>query len=94
MCCTKGIYGYKFIKRNLSLKKEQFQHKLSSSSNARAGRNVSVIISQTGATISCPLHSADFLDNIEQIMSNKFHAKTEQECRDPDCKYIAAFISV
>ena len=94
MCCTKGIYGYKFIKRNLSLKKEQFQRKLSSSSNARAGRNVSVIIFQTGATISCPLRSADFLDNIEQIMSNKFHAKTEQECRDPDCKYIAAFISV
>lgn len=39
---------------------------------------------EKGATIFCPLHSADFLDNIEQIMSNKFHAKTEQECRDPD----------
>lgn len=40
-----------------------------------------------GSTISCPLRSADFINNIEHIMNQKFQARTEQQCRDPDCKY-------
>lgn len=40
-----------------------------------------------GSNISCPLRSADFINNIEQIMTQRFHARTEQGCRDPDCKY-------
>ncbi|KAJ7387267.1 acyl-Coenzyme A oxidase [Desmophyllum pertusum] len=39
---------------------------------------------QKGSHISCPLHSADFINNIEQIMTQKFQARTEQECREPD----------
>ena len=42
---------------------------------------------QIGAHISCPLHSADFINNIEHIMAQRFHAKTEKDCREPDCKY-------
>lgn len=39
---------------------------------------------EKGSHISCPLHSATFLNNIDQIMAQKFHAKTEKECRDPE----------
>lgn len=39
---------------------------------------------QKGSHISSPLHTADFINDIEQIMTHKFHASTEQECRNPD----------
>ena len=42
---------------------------------------------QKGSDVSCPLHSADFINEIEQIMSQRFHAKTEHDCREPHCKY-------
>lgn len=42
---------------------------------------------QKGSNFSCPLHSADFINEIEQIMTQRFHAKTEHDCRKPDCKY-------
>lgn len=37
-----------------------------------------------GSHISCPLHSADFINNMEQILTQSFHARTEEGCRDPD----------
>ncbi|XP_068679915.1 peroxisomal acyl-coenzyme A oxidase 3-like [Montipora foliosa] len=39
---------------------------------------------ENGSHISCPFHSADFLNNIDQIMAKRFHANTEQECREPE----------
>ena len=42
---------------------------------------------QKGSDVSCPLHSADFINEIEQIMTQRFHAKTEHDCREPHCKY-------
>ena len=41
---------------------------------------------QKGSDVSCPLHSADFINDIEQIMTQRFHAKTEHDCREPGCK--------
>lgn len=41
----------------------------------------------TGSHISCPFNSADFLNNIDQILAERFSAKTEQDCRDPECEY-------
>ncbi|XP_067034311.1 peroxisomal acyl-coenzyme A oxidase 3-like [Acropora muricata] len=38
---------------------------------------------ENGSHISCPFNSADFLNNIDQIMAERFSAKTEQDCRDP-----------
>ena len=45
---------------------------------------------QKGSDVSCPLQSADFINEIEQIMTQRFHAKTEHDCREPDCKYSVA----
>ena len=49
--------------------------------------NVLNLFFSIGSTISCPLRSADFINNIERILTQKFQARTEQQCRDPDCKY-------
>lgn len=46
-------------------------------------------IISSGSHISCPFNSADFLNNIDQIMAERFSAKTEQDCRDPKCEYAA-----
>lgn len=46
-------------------------------------------IISTGSHISCPFNSADFLNDIDQIMAERFSAKTEQDCRDPKCEYAA-----
>lgn len=46
-------------------------------------------IISTGSHISCPFNSADFLNNIDQIMAERFSAKTEQDCRDLECEYAA-----
>lgn len=39
---------------------------------------------QKGSHISSPLHTSDFINDMEQIMTQKFDASTEQECRNPD----------